>query len=332
MEQPTVSVIVPCLNEEKRILALLDAVYSQSYSRSRMDVTIADGMSSDGTRAVITEFVAGHPDLGIKVVDNLSVNIPSALNRAIAASSGDIVLRLDAHSYPKPDYVELCVADLVAGKGANVGGIWLIQSDSDDWIGRSIAFGASTPLGVGDARYRVGSTAGPVDTVPFGCYYRETLESVGGFNEDLLTNEDYELNTRIRKAGGIIWLDPRIQSVYYARGDYGKLAKQYFRYGFWKTQMLKKYPTTIVWRQALPPLLVLSLLIFSLLALLAPIFAWLFYVEVVLYIIPQLLVSTVAAIKRKDIGLLLGVPIAISVMHLSWGTGFLFGSFRKAGK
>lgn len=296
-----------------------------------MDVTIADGLSSDHTRDVITEFMATHADLKIQVVDNVQVNIPSALNRAIAASGGEIVLRLDAHSYPKPDYIERCVKALTDGKGANVGGIWLIQSDSDSWIGRSIAHAASTPLGVGDARYRVSREAGEVDTVPFGCYYRKTLEAIGGYDEELLTNEDYELNARIRDKGGVVWLDPKIQSVYFARGSFGKLARQYFRYGFWKTQMLKRYPKTIVWRQALPPVFVASLVVTSLLALIKPLFAWIFYAEVFLYLLPQFFVSLFVAIQKKDLGYVIGVPIAISIMHISWGAGFIFGLTRKAG-
>lgn len=323
INQPKVSIIVPCLNEQKRIKTLLLAIYAQTYPMEQMDVTIADGMSTDGTRAEIEKFTRDHEDLRVLVVDNVKISIPSALNRAIESSDGEIVLRLDAHSYPKTDYVEKCVEALIAGKGQNIGGIWVIKGDEESWVSRSIAYAAAHPLGVGDARYRHTNTAGEVDTVPFGCYYRSTLEKIGFYDESMLTNEDYELNTRIRESGGKIWLDPAIQSTYFSRGSFSKLAKQYYRYGFWKTQMLKKYPRTIVWRQALPPLLVLSFVIGAILALFIPVFRSLLGLELILYLLPQFFVSAKAAKDRKNGSLFIGVPVAISTMHLSWGTGFL---------
>ena len=247
---PTVSIIVPCLNEERRVLFLLEAILIQTYPLEKLEVVIADGMSTDRTREVIAAFIERHPEITISVVDHTLVNIPSALNRAIKTSSGEVILRLDAHSYPKADYIERCVNGLVDGKGDNVGGIWIIESDNDSWISKSIAFAASNPLGVGDAKYRHTKTALEVETVPFGCFYRKTIEKVGLYDENILTNEDYELNTRIRKAGGRIWLDPAIQSIYFARGSLTLLAKQYFRYGFWKYKMLKQHPETILTIQA----------------------------------------------------------------------------------
>src|SRR3989304_7761914 len=120
-------------------------------------------------------------------------------------------------------------------------------------MARPIAAAASPPLGAGDAGYRVGSQAGEVDTVPFGAFRREWLERVGGYDESLQTNEDYELNVRLRRAGGKIWFDPSIRSVYYARSDLAQLWRQYYRYGFWKARMLLRYPGSIRWRPALPP-------------------------------------------------------------------------------
>lgn len=320
---PTVSIIVPCLNEERRVLFLLDAILSQTYPLGKVEIVISDGMSTDRTREVIAAFIQLHPEMKIRVVDNTLVNIPLALNLAIESSSGDVILRLDAHSYPKPDYVERCVTDLVEGKGDNVGGIWIIESDNDSWISRSIAFAAANPLGVGDAKYRHAKTALEVETVPFGCFYRKTIEKVGLYDENILTNEDYELNTRIRKAGGRIWLDPAIQSTYFARGSLTQLAKQYFRYGYWKYKMLKRHPETIIWRQALPPLFVLSVLILIGMGFVNPVFHWIVLIELALYLIPQFVVSGSASLQNRVWFLFFGIPAAITTMHLSWGSGFL---------
>jgi len=194
-----VSIIVPCFNERTTITLLLDAIYGQSYPLNQMELVIADGGSDDGTPEVINEWHQNHPDLRVKVIKNPKRIIPAALNTAIKASTGDIIVRLDAHSKPQPDYIERSVAGLEKGLGENVGGVWDIQPGSDHWISRSIAAAAGHPIGVGGARYRYTDKAGYVDTVPFGAFKRELLDKIGIFDESLLTNEDYEFNTRIRQ-------------------------------------------------------------------------------------------------------------------------------------
>ena len=139
------------------------------------------------------------------------------LIRPLENASNDVIIRLDAHSHPYPDYVTRTVSALEADVADNVGGLWEIKPGSDTWIARSIALAASHPLGVGDALYRHGKKAAYVETVPFGGFRRELWEKLGGFDETLLTNEDYEFNSRILKSGGKIWFDPEIRSVYYSR-------------------------------------------------------------------------------------------------------------------
>lgn len=328
---PLVSVIVPCYNEENTIRLLLEALYAQDYPRSEMEVIIADGLSTDHTRAQIAAFQSGHPDLPVRVVDNLKRTIPSGLNTAIGAARGEMIIRLDAHSMPQADYVRRCVQDLESGLGENVGGVWEIQPGGPGWIARSIAEAASHPLGVGDAFYRTGGTARPVDTVPFGAFRHALVQKVGLFDESLLSNEDYEFNTRIRTSGGTVWLDPAIRSVYFARSSLGALARQYSRYGYWKVQMLRRYPGSLRWRQALPPLFVLSLVGLALLGLVAP-WAWvLLGLELVFYLLVLLLVGAQVASRQRDAVLLLGVPLAIAVMHVSWGSAFLWGLISPVG-
>jgi glycosyltransferase involved in cell wall biosynthesis len=325
---PSVSIIIPCFNEQTTIRKLLEAIYAQTFPRADIEVVIADGMSIDGTRAEIAAFSDSHPDLHIAVVDNLKRHIPAGLNCALKEAQGEIIVRLDAHSMPYPNYIERCVADLEAGLGENVGGVWEIRPSADTWVAQSIAFAAVHPLGVGDALYRHARKSALVDTVPFGAFKRELLALVGFFDETLLTNEDYEFNARIRKSGGKIWLDPSIRSVYFARATLSGLAKQYFRYGFWKWRMLRRYPNTLRWRQGLPPLFVLSLIGLGILGIFQPLFRILLATEIIVYAFALTAAGLQAAFKQKEFSLVFGLPLAISFMHLSWGAGFLWSMIK----
>lgn len=316
------------MNEQATIRPLLDALFAQTFPRSALEVVIADGGSTDGTKAAISEWQDAHPDLVVRVVDNPRRIIPAALNIALNAAQGEIIVRMDAHAKPHPDYVERSVTALLAGRGQNVGGVWDIQPSSNHWMARSIAAAASHPIGVGDAHYRYSEQAGYVDTVPFGAFKRDLIDQIGMFDETLLANEDYEFNTRIRQNGGRIWFDPQIRVVYYARENLSALARQYWRYGYWKRQMLRRYPETLRWRQALPPLFVLSLI---LLILFTPFFKpalWLFVGVTGLYTLILLLTGLRLLVKHESFLMGLGVPLAIACMHLAWGSGFLWGVIR----
>lgn len=325
---PLVSIIVPCYNEESTIQLLLDAIYGQTIPCQEMEVIIADGMSTDGTRQQIEAFCRTKPELTVRVVDNPRRIIPAGLNRALDAATGDTIIRLDGHSQPSPDYVERCLAALEAGRGDNVGGRWQIQPRGKHWIARAIAVAAAHPLGVGDARYRIGGQAQEVDTVPFGAFRRSLVERVGRFDENLLTNEDYEFNTRIRKSGGKIWFDPQIKSTYYAPGSFKALARQYGRYGFWKVRMLARYPATLRWRQALPPLFVLLLIILAVGSIPLPGMRFWLVLQLVSYITVLLLAGVQVAFKKSDPALVVGLPTAIGLMHLTWGGAFLWSLLR----
>jgi succinoglycan biosynthesis protein ExoA len=293
-----------------------------------MEVIIADGLSTDLTRQEILDFKHENEDLVVKVIDNPKRSIPSALNQAIEAAKGNFIVRLDAHSAPAVDYVALSVKALEGGFGDNVGGLWVIQPGSDTWQARSIARAAAHPLGVGDARYRVGGRAQEVDTVPFGAFQRSLIERIGNFDETLLTNEDYEFNTRIRRSGGKIWFDPGIKSQYIARQSLRELASQYWRYGYWKVKMLKRFPESFRWRQ-LAGLFVLSFPVLALLGIWVNWAVWLLSIEIVIYMLALILVGLQLAIEHRDLALLLGVPLAIATMHFSWGTAFIWSMISK---
>ena len=320
-----VSIIVPCYNEERTIRLLLDALYTQTFVRDDMEVVIADGMSTDGTRKAIASFQQDSPDLEIRVIDNPKRHIPAGLNAALAAALGEYVIRLDAHSIPDKDYVVRSLEDLEKGFGDTVGGVWDIRPGGRNWVSRSIAAAATSPMGTGNASYRYATKAEIVDTVPFGAFRKSYLEQIGGWDERLLSNEDYELNMRIKKLGGKVWLDPAIRCVYFTRTTFSALARQYWRYGYWKAQMLKRYPATALWRQFLPPLLVANLVFFLILSIWFIPARWLLVLEAALYVLTLLGIGINSAIKKHDSALIIGVPGAVAIMHLVWGTGLLYG-------
>jgi len=321
---PFVSIIVPCYNEETTIRQLLVSVFAQTYPRGQMELIISDGMSTDRTREVIAAFQKDHDGLAVRVVNNPVRTIPSGLNQAICESRGEIIVRLDAHSMPIPEYVERCVSALELGRGDNVGGVWEIRAGAETWIAESISFAAAHPLGVGDAMYRLKASAGAVDTVPFGSFRRSLIDRIGAFDESLLANEDYEFNTRVRESGGTVWLDPAIRSIYFSRGTFGKLAAQYWRYGFWKLKMLKRYPHTLRWRQGLPPLFVLSLIVLFVLSLFVVPARFILAAQLLIYLSALGLAGLKLAVEKGKGFLFIGLPLSILTMHFSWGVGFLW--------
>ena len=328
---PKVSVIIPCYNEEATIGDTLSAIYGQTFPRAEMEVVISDSMSTDRTRAVIADFQRTHTELSVRVVENAARVIPAALNRAIEAAQGEIIVRMDAHSKPYPDYVENCVRALDEGRGANVGGVWEIQPGASGWVAAGIAAAASHPLGAGDAAYRLRPEAGAVDTVPFGAYRKSLVDEIGAFDESLLSNEDYEFNVRVRRAGKTVWLDPRIRSVYYARSDFGALARQYWRYGFWKARMLRRYPETLRWRQFLPPVFVASVIFLLVFSFWLPA-RILLAVELSAYLLILLAAGIQQAVKRGRAGIVFSFPLAVASIHFSWGTGLHYSLLTSLGR
>lgn len=324
-----VSVIIPCYNEEKHITNLLNALNNQKFLMNQVEIIIADGNSTDNTRLKIDLFKQDNPHLQIIILENHKKIIPAALNLAIQASRGDYIIRMDAHSLPNPDYLQRCVEQLQAGNAENVGGLWLIQPASNTTIAKSIAFAASHPFGVGDAKYRYSDEAAYVETVPYGAYKRELFDQIGLFDEHLLANEDYELNTRILQRGGRILFDPKIKTKYIARENLKALWKQYFNYGFWKFKMLQKYPQTIRWRQAIPPLFVVSIIMGSIIAVFVRIFRLILLIELTLYFGLMILSSLKIVKNEKSPGLLIGIPLAMLTMHFGWGLGFLKSIFYR---
>jgi glycosyltransferase involved in cell wall biosynthesis len=330
---PEVSVVIPCLNESKTIVNLLEKLADQ-YDRKHYEIVIVDGMSSDGTRQLIAQFIEQHPGLPVRLVDNPAKHIPIALNLGIAAAQGDIIVRMDAHSIPSPNYVRQCVASLKNGQATIVGMPWQIVPGAETLAAKAIALASAHPFGVGGVEYRraMPGPAAFVDTVPFGVFRRTTWRRLGGFNETLLSNEDYDFNYRARRAGGGILLDRSGYCTYFARATFSSLARQYFRYGGWKLEMLRLHPESLRWRQLAAPALVLLLVLLTGLSVYSAPARVLLGLLGCSYLALAVFFGSVVSWKTKELRLAPAVASAFAVMHLCWGASFLWRLLSLIGR
>ncbi|WBL37367.1 glycosyltransferase family 2 protein [Tepidiforma flava] len=226
-DRPLVSIVIPCLNEERYITALLDALAAQDYGAGGIEVIVADGGSTDRTRELVRAYPS--PFARLELVDNPRRITVAGLNEGMKAARGDCWIIIGAHSTVRPDFVRQSVEALKRTGAACVGGP--IETIGEGAVGRAIAAAMSSPFGVGNAKFRYASEAGYVDTVPFGCYHRRVWEVVGEFDETVDGADEDSYNARLIEAGGKIWLDPAIRSSYYPRRTLRALARQYREYG-----------------------------------------------------------------------------------------------------
>ena len=247
-ESPPVSVIVPARDAHAALPGALDSILGQDYD-GPVEIVVADGSRTERTRDLLRE---RYPE--VRRVGNPEATIPAGLNLALAHCRHAIVARCDARARLPPGYLSRAVATLGRTGAANAGG--RPRPVGETGFERAVALAMSSPLGAGDARYRLGGAEGPVDTVYLGVYRRSAIEDVGGWNEDLRANEDYELNWRLRQRGFAVWFDPALVVRYRPRGGFRALARQYFGYGRWKAVMLARHPRSLRARQLAAPLLV----------------------------------------------------------------------------
>jgi succinoglycan biosynthesis protein ExoA len=327
-----VSVIIPCRNEERTIDRVLDALRAQTYPPDRIEVIVADGRSTDGTREKINACARIHPEPSIRWIDNPGRTAPAGLNAGLREAKGEIILRMDAHAVPDPDYVEQCVRTMAQTGCEGVGGGIVIQPGGKGVVARAIAAAVADPFATGGVRYRVGGEPGEVDTVPFAAFRRGVFQRVGNFNEQVPVNEDYEFNYRVRAAGGRIYFSPAIRSRYIARGDLRSLIRQYFYYGRQKAVMLSFHPKSIRLRQLIPALFAPSLVVGAAAAVFSRPVAVLLAVEMLSYGAASLYFTVRNAAGKKDGSLLPALPLVFFCIHIAWGAGFWTGMAANAAR
>lgn len=326
MSEPYVSVIMPVRNEEAFIARSLGAVLSQEYPADHLDVVVADGESDDRTRAVIASLPGSER---VRVIDNPQRRQAFGLNAALRQAKGDIIVRVDGHTIIAPDYVRQCVQALRESGASNVGG--RMEPVGETPIGRAIAAAGASRFGVPTA-FHVSERPQYTDTVYLGAWPREALTTVGGFDERMRVNEDYELNHRLREAGGRIYLSPAIKSLYFGRQSIRALARQYVTYGWDRTNTLKLHPNSLKLRQLVAPAFVAALLLGGALALLNQWARLAWVALLVAYAVANLTASILAA-RKAGWDLLPRLPLVFATMHIAWGIGFwkgaLFGGAMK---
>jgi glycosyltransferase involved in cell wall biosynthesis len=321
---PLVSVIMPVRNEGAAIQRSLDSVLAQDYPKEHLEVLVADGMSDDGTRDLLSGYA--ERDARIRIIDNPARIMVTGFNAGLDVSRGEVVIMLGGHSEIAPDYVGNCVRYLQQDLADCVGGP--IETIANSAMGSAIALAMSTPFGIGGVAFRVGTeTEGYVDTVAFGAYTRKIITQGGRLDEELVRNQDDEYNYRLRKLGARILLSPAIRSRYYSRSTLGALWSQYFQYGLWKVRVMQKHPRQMRPRQFAPPLFVAACLLSLGLSLFSPLGLWLCALVFGSYLLANLCCSFLA-VRKGSWKLLPLLPVIFATLHFSYGSGFLLGLAR----
>lgn len=317
--QKRISVVMPVYNEELYIRDCIESLMEQTYPLEDMEWFFVDGGSTDRTREIIEEFMESKPDL-IRLLDNPNKTVPYAMNIGIAASKGEYIIRLDAHAEYARDYIEKCIYYLDHTDAENVGG--LVETRGRGTVGGAIARMLSSKFGVGNSQFRTGGMSGYVDTVPFGAFRREVFQKYGLYNEKLTRNQDNEMNYRIRKNGGKIYLSSDIKLAYYCRDTIKGIADMAVKNGRWNIITMKLCPGTMGVRHFVPLTFLLSLVGMTILTLLWHVAGYFFVAELALYLLLNVVFSAKAARSIKEFGLLL---ILFPIFHLSYGWGSLMG-------
>lgn len=316
MSLPKVSIVIPCRNEEKYISKNIDSILVQDY-KGEIELLVVDGMSEDKTRDIVREY----NNSNVRLIDNPEQFTPHGLNIGVDNSKGDIFIILGGHAFLDKSFVSKNIEILQNDSSVGCTGGQILNIYENE-TGELISKAMSSVFGVGNATFRTGGNASYVDTVAFGAYYKKIHNEIGGFDEDLVRNQDDEYNYKVVKAGYKIYFDPKIISHYYVRGAIKKLFKQYYQYGYWKVYVNKKHKTITTVRQLIPFLFVSGLFFGIGISLLFPFFWWAVYAGLITYL-GLAFVFGQKAIK----GMLQGLKVSIvfPVLHFSYGFGYLIG-------
>ncbi|MFD9211332.1 glycosyltransferase family 2 protein [Streptomyces sioyaensis] len=313
-QPPAVSVIMPVLDEERHLRNSVRHILEQEYA-GEMEVVIALGPSTDRTDEIAAELVAEDPR--VHTVPNPTGRTPAALNAAIKASRHPIVVRVDGHGMLSRNYIATAVRLLEETGAANVGGI--MHAEGENAWEDAVAAAMTSRIGVGNAAFHTGGQAGPAETVYLGVFRREALEQQGGYNEEFIRAQDWELNFRIREAGGAIWFSPELKVQYRPRPSVKALAKQYKDYGKWRHVVARYHAGSINLRYLAPPTAVCA--IAAGLVAGAAVTPWALIVPG--GYLAAIAAGSVPAGKGLSPKARLQIPLALATMHMAWGVGFL---------
>jgi succinoglycan biosynthesis protein ExoA len=321
---PGVSVVMPVLNEERHLEAAIRRVLDQDYP-GELEVIIAIGPSSDGTRAIAAALSAADPR--IRVVDNPAAHTPAALNLGIAASQHEIIVRVDGHGELTDGYIRRAVELLDETGAANVGGVMDAQGTTP--FEEAVATAYATRLGLGGSAFHLAdSSAAEAETVFLGVFRKEALIAVGGFDETMQRAQDWELNYRLRASGHKIWFSPELRVTYRPRSSLRALVRQMYETGTWRREVVRRYPETATVRYLAPPLTLLGVVTGSVAGLLGVIVdSRLLRVG---FLAPAgylaLIIGGSLVIARPmSAAARLRLPLVLAATHLAWGAGFLRG-------
>ena len=321
------SVICPIYNEEKYIAKCIESILAQDYPKNDLEILFVDGMSNDKTRDILLDYIKQYPF--IRLLDNPNKIVPYAMNIGVQASKGDVIIRLDGHvEYPSNYFSEL-VKHLYDLDADNVGGLCETLPCGPSAKELAIAEALSSPFGMGNSYFRIGcNSIKEVDTVPFGCFRREVFDKVGLYDNELVRNQDDELNGRIIKNGGKIFLIPNIVTKYYARDKISKVWKMFYQYGLYKPLVNSKLGSPSTIRQFFPLLFVLGIVIGFPLSFINRIFAELYVCVLALYVIMSIIYTYKSVARTRNYMLFLYQPITYFTIHFGYGWGYLVGIYK----
>ncbi|MER7982898.1 glycosyltransferase family 2 protein [Streptomyces sp. NPDC095817] len=314
VRSPAVSVIMPVLDEERHLRGAVQAILAQRYD-GEMEVVIALGPSTDRTDEIAADLVREDPR--VHTVPNPTGRTPAALNAAIKASRHPVVVRVDGHGILSPNYIATAVRLLEETGAQNVGGVMHAEGEND-WE-HAVAAAMTSRIGVGNAAFHTGGDAAPAETVYLGVFRREALEQQGGYNEEFIRAQDWELNFRIREAGGLIWFSPELRVSYRPRPSVRALAKQYKDYGRWRHVVARYHEGSINLRYLAPPTAVCAIAAGVVVG--AALTPWGFVVPA--GYLTAIALGSLPAGKGLPVKARLQIPVALATMHMSWGWGFL---------
>lgn len=318
-----VSVVIPVRNEEKYIAKCVESVLNQDFPKKDMELILVDGASEDRTVAIIEGFAAKYDF--IRLCENPRKTVQHALNIGIKNAVGRYVVRMDAHSEYASNYVSECVRHLEKTNAANVGGPMIARGKTR--LQKVIAAAYHSPFALGGGKFHDENYEGYADTVYLGAFKRETLLRLGLYDEALPRNEDDDLNLRILKSGGRVYVTPKIKSVYYPRSRYGALFKQYFEYGLWKVAVIKKHGKFARVSHLVPILFFLFVAMFSVLSLFSGLARLIFAAVMLIYLSLSFYFSLKSKYLRRFCDKLRLVWVHF-VLHIAYGAGFFCGIFK----